>query len=157
MIEPLVKSDYQLRLSEKQRQTSDFVRWIRWKSRGSFVTKYIGADIGFVREWVQKMFIGEMSWDNYGSLWVIDHIVPFRAFDLFNKEDLKLVWNYRNLMPIYADDNLKKQGNVFFCFELLYEYRDKDEIYKGLFNTIKHEAEWMTKYIDNYNSKPLFT
>lgn len=150
------KSTYEQKLSEKKRQSSDFTRWITWKGRGSFITQYIGADIGFVREWIQKMFVGNMTWENYGEVWVIDHIVPFRSFDVFNEDDLRLVWNYRNLMPIFDEDNLKKQGNVFFCFELLLPYKDKDFIYKSLYERIKPEVDWMVKYIKNYDSKPLF-
>jgi hypothetical protein len=147
---------YEKRLNEKCRQTIDFTRWLSWKGSGKFVTKYIGADIGFVREWISKMFVGDMSWENYGSLWVIDHVVPFRAFDLFDENDLAIVWNYRNLMPILSEDNLKKQGNVFFCFELLLPYKDKDFIYRKLYERIEPEVEWMMKYVHNYDSKPLF-
>jgi len=148
---------YQERLNEKQRQSVDFTRWIQWKGRGTFIQEYIGADIGFVRELIEKMFIEDMSWDNYGSLWVIDHIVPFRSFDIFKEEDLKLVWNYRNLMPILDEDNGKKHGNVFFAFELLYKRKDNDIFYRKLYDIIEPEVEWMMKYVENYDSKPLFT
>lgn len=138
-------------LREKQRQCQDFRRYITWKSSGNFVKDKLGADIGFVREWISAMFMNGMTWENYGSVWVIDHIVPFRMFDIFNEEDLKVCWNYRNLQPILSEDNLKKQGNVFFAFELLYERKNKDEVYKKLFERIKPEVEWMVKYINNYD------
>jgi len=147
---------YEKKLLEKNRQTVDFTRWLTWKGSGRFVQQYIGADIGFVREWISQMLLDEMTWDNYGSVWVIDHVVPFRMFDIFDKEQLKLVWNYRNLMPIYANDNLKKQGNAFFSYELILPFKDKDAIYKGLFRIIEPEVLWMKKYIKNYDSKPLF-
>lgn len=138
-------------LREKQRQCQDFRRFITFKSGGNFIKPYLGCDLSFLRDWISAMFTNGMSWDNYGSLWVIDHIVPFRKFDLFKEEDLKICWNYRNLMPILNDDNLKKQGNVFFSFELLHERKDKDVIYRQLFDRIKPEVEWMSKYIDNYD------
>lgn len=147
-----VNSIYQDRLREKNKQLQAFRRYITFKGTGNGIREYLGEDIevGFVREWIENRFIGAMSWDNYGEVWEIDHVVPFRVFDIFNQEDLYLCWNYRNLMPLFSHDNLKKQGNVFFSFELLHEYRYKDEIYQKLYGKIKPEVEWMSKYINNY-------
>lgn len=142
-------------LRKKSKLSQDFRRYITFKSAGSSVRNYLGSDVGFIREWLSNMFVDGMTWNNYGSVWVVDHIVPFRMFDLFNEEDLKVCWNYRNLMPLFDVDNLKKQGNSFFSFELLYSRRDRDLIYSKLFERIKPEVEWMVKYIDNYDSKPL--
>lgn len=138
-------------LNEKQRQSADFRRFITFKSPGTFIKPYLGSDLSFIREWISAMFTNGMTWENYGSLWVIDHIVPFRMFDIFKEEDLLLCWNYRNLMPLLDADNGKKHGNVFFAFEILHERKDKDFIYKRLFEKVKPEVEWMVKYIDNYD------
>lgn len=146
----IVKNYYEIQ-KEKARQLQDFRRFISMRGSGNFIRNYLGSDLGFVREWISSMFVEGMTWDNYGSLWVVDHIVPFRMFDLFNENDLKICWNYRNLQPILDADNLKKQGNSFFAFELLFERRNKDEIYSALFERIKPEVEWMVKYIDNYD------
>jgi len=144
-------SNYPAILREKNKQLQDFRRFMTFKGSGTFVKRYLGSDLAFVREWISSMFTNGMTWDNYGSLWVIDHIVPFRVFDVFNEADLLICWNYRNLMPLLDADNLKKQGNVFFSFELLHERRDKDSIYRHLYDRIKPEVEWMVKYIDNYD------
>lgn len=148
--EPEIKSYKYVEL-EKKRQQIEFRRYIQWKSPGDFIKDKIGTDIWVLREWISSMFTDEMNWGNYGKIWVIDHIVPMRMFDLFNEKDLFICWNYRNLMPLLYEDNLKKQGNVFFAFELLYEKRNKDIIYKKLFERILPEVEWMAKYIDNYD------
>jgi len=122
-----------------------------FKGSGNYIRDYLGADLSFMREWISAMFSDGMTWENYGDVWVIDHIVPFRVFDIFKKEDLVICWNYRNLMPLLSVDNLKKQGNSFFSFELLHDRRNKDEIYKKLYEKIKPEVEWMCRYIDNYD------
>lgn len=152
-MEKLLENKYPHSVSHNEilKQSGNFRKFITWKGRGSFISKHLGSDISFLREWIQDKFIGNMSWDNYGKLWVIDHIVPFRMFDIFKESDLKICWNYRNLMPIFKHDNTKKQGNVFFAFELLHELKDKDLIYKRLFEIILPEVEWMIKYINNYH------
>ena len=48
-----------------------------------------------------------MSWDNYGD-WHIDHIIPCAAFDLTDIEQQKKCFNYKNLQPLWAEENLKK-------------------------------------------------
>ena len=51
---------------------------------------YIGCNIQYLREWFEYNFTSEMNWDNYGSYWSIDHIIPVCKFDL-TIEDEKLI------------------------------------------------------------------
>jgi hypothetical protein len=52
-----------------------------------------------------------MSWDNYGKYgWEIDHIKPLSLYDLTDDNQLKEVCNYKNLQPLWAEDNLKKSN-----------------------------------------------
>lgn len=61
---------------------------------------YIGCNIPFLREWLEYNFTSEINWENYGSFWSIDHIIPVKNFDL-TKEDEKLCcWNWSNLVPV---------------------------------------------------------
>lgn len=52
-----------------------------------------------------------MTWDNYGE-WHIDHIKPCASFDLTCPIQQKLCFNYTNLQPLWAIDNLKKQHKL---------------------------------------------
>lgn len=117
---------------------------------GGIIYNHIGCDIYFLRQWVESKFMEGMSWDNYGEVWIVDHIVPARIFDLFNENDLALCWNYRNLMPMFKCDNLKKEGNIFFAIELLGLVKDKDVIYKSLYNKVITEKNDMLNYINKY-------
>ncbi len=59
-----------------------------------------------------------MSWENYGKgdngrgmqEWHIDHIKPCASFDLSKPEQQKLCFNYTNLQPLWAEENMKKGG-----------------------------------------------
>jgi hypothetical protein len=54
-----------------------------------------------------------MSWDNYGKYgWHIDHIKPCSSFDLSDRKQLLECFNYRNLQPLWALDNLKKGSKL---------------------------------------------
>jgi predicted transcriptional regulator len=53
-----------------------------------------------LREWFEYNFTNEMSWNNYGSYWSIDHIIPVCKFDLTNEIEKFMCWNWTNLIPI---------------------------------------------------------
>jgi hypothetical protein len=49
-------------------------------------------------------------------VWSLDHIVPV---DLFNFDDLKLCYNFINIMPMFINDNINKGASVHFSIEKL--------------------------------------
>ena len=49
-----------------------------------------------------------MSWENYGTLWDIDHIKPCASFDLSLEEEQKKCFHYSNTQPLYKIDNQRK-------------------------------------------------
>lgn len=130
-----------------------FRRLLTWKGSGDQVSQYLGTDTGTVREWIESNWLPAMTWKNYGTIWVVDHIVPLRMFDMFSEDDLKIAWHYKNLMPLMKDDNLKKEGNVFFAFELLHDLKDKDFFFNQLYERILPEVKWMVKYINSFHNK----
>lgn len=44
-----------------------------------------------------------MNWDNYGSVWVIDHIIPIGSFDVEIKEELLKANHWTNLRPFWKN------------------------------------------------------
>lgn len=69
--------------------------------------KLIGCTIAELRKHLSKQFKPGMTWDNYGE-WHVDHIVPCACFDLSFPNQQKECFNYKNLRPMWAVDNLKK-------------------------------------------------
>ena len=68
---------------------------------------YIGCSVPHLRQHLEAQFSKGMTWDNYGE-WHIDHIKPCAAFDLTCEEQQSKCFNYTNLQPLWAIDNLKK-------------------------------------------------
>ncbi len=52
-----------------------------------------------------------MTWENYGQ-WHIDHIIPCSFFDLTNDKQQKMCFNYRNLQPMWSQDNISKNNRI---------------------------------------------
>ena len=69
----------------------------------------LGCSIEKAKQHIEQQFIKGMSWANYGK-WHIDHIRPCASFDLTNEEQQKQCFNYTNLQPLWATDNLKKSS-----------------------------------------------
>jgi hypothetical protein len=52
-------------------------------------------------------FTEGMSWENY-SEWHVDHIRPCASFDQSDLKQQEVCWNWRNLRPLWASENIAK-------------------------------------------------
>lgn len=59
---------------------------------------------------LEANFDKNMTWDNYGKYWHVDHIKPLSRFDL--EIEFKKAWDLNNLQPLEAIENIKK-GNKY--------------------------------------------
>jgi hypothetical protein len=132
---------------------SRFRRFLTFKGSGIGIKEYLGNDLAGLREWIESNFLEGMTWENYGEYWVVDHIVPMRLFNLFDEDELKLCYHYKNLMPLLKRDNQNKEGNLFFCYELLFWLKEKDFFYQKLFDRIQDEVHRMSSYINKFHEK----
>jgi hypothetical protein len=73
---------------------------------------YIGCNIQYLREWFEYNFTSEMSWENYGSYWSIDHIIPVCKFDLTVENEKLKCWNWSNMMPVTVKYNSSKKQQI---------------------------------------------
>lgn len=69
--------------------------------------KLIGCSIEDLKTHLKKQFTAGMTWENYGE-WHVDHIRPCSTYDFNNAEDQVECFNYKNLQPLWALDNLRK-------------------------------------------------
>jgi hypothetical protein len=67
----------------------------------------LGCSIDFFKEYIAKMFMDGMSWDNMGD-WHLDHKKPCVLFNLTNDDEQKKCFHYTNIQPLWSNDNLKK-------------------------------------------------
>ena len=68
----------------------------------------LGCDIEYYKQYLEQQFQHNMTWENHGILWEIDHIKPCALFDLTNVEEQKRCFNYTNTQPLYKSDNRSK-------------------------------------------------
>ncbi len=72
----------------------------------------IGCSIEALKVHLESQFTPEMSWENYGTYWEVDHKFPLARFDLTNPVQQKLAFHFENLQPLEAIANRKKSDKV---------------------------------------------
>jgi hypothetical protein len=71
----------------------------------------IGCSIEFFKQHLESQFKDGMSWSNYGK-WEIDHIIPCASFNLSNSNEQKKCFNYKNLQPLWWEENRTKHAKT---------------------------------------------
>ena len=103
LIDPLFKMKCNLRTRT----------WISFRNKGykksSKTQEMLGVDWEVCKAHIEKQFTEGMNWDNYGK-WHIDHIIPLALAK--NKEELMKLCHYKNLQPLWAEDNIKKSNKI---------------------------------------------
>lgn len=83
------------------------------KSQGSHKSKrtkdLIGCTVPELKIHLESNFTEGMSWDNYGK-WHVDHIRPCASFDFTDEGQQQECFNYANLQPLWAKDNMIKSA-----------------------------------------------
>lgn len=101
------KNNISIRLRDSFRN-----RLLQGISKKKSTLEYIDTTIETVMEWLESNFKEDMNWENYGSLWNIDHIIPLNVFNLKEDEDIFICFNWRNLYPMYCSQNIAKSDKL---------------------------------------------
>ena len=81
---------------------------------GNRCMEYLGCSIHFLHFWFKYLFKiidDNMTIDNHGSYWEIDHVKPVSSFNLENEEDIKACFHWTNVSPLEKSLNKKKSSN----------------------------------------------
>ena len=72
---------------------------------------YIGCSYEFLKKWFEFQFQDRMSWTTIGE-WHIDHVTPCDMYNLTDEAQSYECFNWRNLRPCWADENLTKSSHI---------------------------------------------
>ena len=70
--------------------------------------RLIGCKQDELKKHIESQFVDGMNWNNYGSEWHVDHIIPISWFDLTNEKCQLIAFNFTNMKPLWAEENIKK-------------------------------------------------
>lgn len=71
----------------------------------------IGCSSNELKEHLKNQLNDGMTFENYGT-WEIDHIKAITLFNLNNEYEMLECFNYKNLQPLWREDNIKKSNKI---------------------------------------------
>jgi hypothetical protein len=74
-------------------------------------SKYLNCNSKQLQDWLSFKFTEEMTLDNYGEVWTIDHVIPVNLV-LRGTIEKDICFDYLNLQPVLKNDNLRKNKHV---------------------------------------------
>lgn len=104
-----------LKIKKKLRQSmKDAIKRIKkvGGAKDGSTIAMIGCSLDDCRNWIESQFKRGMTWDNHGTEWHIDHIMPLSKFDLTNENHRRLATRYTNLQPLWKHENEAKSDDI---------------------------------------------
>lgn len=83
-------------LKEKRKWQIALRRYILESQPSTQYAPYFGITNEGFRKWIAFQ-LGDLTWEDFGKKWQLEHIVPFQYFDIGNDSDLMLCWNFLNI------------------------------------------------------------
>ena len=84
----------------------------------------LGCSHSSFKKWIIHQLYGNMTVENYGTVWQIDHCLAVASFNLFDEIDIKKCFNWVNLRPMYVKDNIIKGNKIDIRLYLSQEIKD---------------------------------
>lgn len=99
-----------------ERLTSNYRLYLRNYIFKGIISKKIDKIVGLsqeqMKDWLEFNFKTGMSWDNYGTVWNLDHVIPCSSYDLEDEYELNECFSWKNTLPVYCKENLEKFDKV---------------------------------------------
>lgn len=98
-----------------QRSVGTAISEILKEGRVSGAFRHLPYKRADLRAHLERQFLRGMTWDNYGEVWHVDHILPQASFkinptDPANCPEFQACWSLPNLRPLWKHDNQVKSA-----------------------------------------------
>jgi hypothetical protein len=102
---------YRISVLLRRRMFGEMKKASAKKSKTTF--ELLGCTISEFKKYIESIFLPGMSWENHSIHgWHLDHIIPISSFDLTKPDQQKICFNYKNIQPLWAEDNLRKSDKI---------------------------------------------
>ena len=115
--------NYKLACNLRSRTKKAFKSQIVRKTNKTF--DLLGCSHSFFKNWIILHFYGNMTIENYGSVWQIDHCLPISSSNLLDENDMKKCFNWINLRPTYSKENNSQNDKIIQNLYLHQEVKAK--------------------------------
>lgn len=96
--------EYRLRICLRKRAQ----KAVSGNLKSARTVELLGCTISELRTHLESLFVPGMTWENHGPVWHVDHVKPCARFDLSDPAQQRECFGWKNLQPLFAQDNLVK-------------------------------------------------
>ena len=86
----------------------------------------LGCSNSFLRKWIIHQIYGNMSIENFGKNWCLDHCYPLSNTNIPNENDMYKSKSWINLRPMYLNEKNSKSAKIDNRLYLLQEIKEKN-------------------------------
>ena len=83
----------------------------------------LGCSHSFFKYWIIHQLYVNMTLENYGSVWQIDHCLPIASFNILDEIDMKKCFNWVIRRAMYTNENISKEAKINYHFYLLQQIK----------------------------------
>ena len=112
------KTDFNYKIAQNIRVKTNRA----FKSLNNKMNILIGCSNSHLRKWIIFQLYGDMTLENYGNIWCLDHSIPLKKT---NENDLYKYTNWINIRPMYITDNISKGSKIDNRLYLMQEIKAK--------------------------------
>jgi hypothetical protein len=118
----------------------------------------VGCSEEILKKWLEFQFDGQMTWDNLGTYWHIDHILPINKFDLDSNPDAKFIcFNWKNLQPLPAFENQSKSDSIqlhyyFNSIVTIHRFIQCEKLDPSEYQGVRESLRWLREKL-GYGNK----
>jgi hypothetical protein len=98
--------NYKIKLSLRNRFRELLKRNKTYKTNS--ILKLLNCSLDEFKHYIESLFLPEMNWSNWGSIWELDHKEACSKFDLTKLEEQEKCFNYTNLQPLFKTSEIAK-------------------------------------------------
>ena len=149
------KTDLKFQLSEVMR--SKLHKLI--KNQPTSYKQILGCEFEFFKKWIEFRFDKNMSWNNFGSYWHIDHILPINGFEFTDEKDKQICFHWTNLQPLSAIENRLKSDKLQLHYYFnnivnIHRYNQSNKQFLG-YQAVNESLQWLRSKL-RYGNNPSY-
>ena len=119
-------------LREKRKNDPNYKISLAYRNRVKKIVKgqlntssisLLGCNVPTFMEWIESQFVEGMTFENHGSVWHLDHVIPCSKFDNCIETERLRCFNWSNIQPLFGAINLKKKNRVYIEEILTHEFK----------------------------------
>ena len=83
----------------------------------------LGCSHTFLKRCLTYELYGDMTLENYGKIWCLDHCLPIASFKLLDGKQMRKCFSWIIIRPLYSSENNSKKDEVINSLYLLHEIK----------------------------------